>query len=306
MEKTLEINCVYIIGFWKLYFIELAEEPGSSEQSIEKNSEELNDLLQSALTDFSSYSSSSETTSENTAEQAEATSSKNTSKETQSDEKLQENFEDKFKNLFLNDVDDSTFSSQMSNLLSEVQSEIRTFVDDSSLTGSDDNTDTVAQAVNSLMQNIEQVKDNMKNESSDGSFNSGIPGMEQMFNMNVPFMEQMFEMLISKEILYPSLLSVKEKYPSWLEENKNRISNDELNRYTQQYNIIRRICIIFESESNSDTEELKQKRIMELIGLLQEMTDLGQPPQDFGESLPTGLGNEIQGANMDPNGCNTM
>ena len=149
-------------------------------------------------------------------------------------------------------------------------------------------------AINSLMQNIEQIKDNLNNETPDG------------LGVGAPFMEQMFQMLMSKEVLYPSLLSVREKYPSWLNENKGKIGNDELNRYTQQYDIIKRICVIFESECGSDSEELKQKRFVELVALLQEMTDLGQPPQDLAQSLPSAFGNEFSGIDMEMNSCNPM
>lgn len=257
-----------------------------AEKSTEKNSDELDDLLQSALYDFDAYS--------DPLEPVVTPDTKDSTETPLPDKKLQEDFEDKFKNLFVGDVDDATFSSQMSNLLSEVQSEIQTYVSDSSSQTIDSNADTVSHAINSLMQNIEQIKENIQNESSDG------------LNVSAPLMEQMFEMLMSKEVLYPSLLSVKEKYPSWLKENKEKIGSDELDRYTQQFNIINRICVIFESECDSDSEDLKQKRFVELVALLQEMTDLGQPPQDLAESLPSGLGNEFMGADMDVNSCNPM
>jgi hypothetical protein len=49
-------------------------------------------------------------------------------------------------------------------------------------------------------------------------------------NMFVPFMQGMMQSLLSKEVLYPSLKDLVDKYPSWLAENKGKIEQSEYDR----------------------------------------------------------------------------
>lgn len=250
------------------------------------DADDLDELLQSALDDFD--------------KPIPVTPAVKEERTSTSSDNIQEDFEEKFKSLLLNDIDDASFSSKMSNLLQEVNNGIRSCSGTPNVELGDDNSDTVSQAINSLVENIEQIKGSLGNEQLPSNFDFG-GNNDNVF----PVMEQMFQMLMSKEVLYPSLLSVKEKYPSWIEENKHILDTEEVDRYTNQYNIIKKICVIFELENDSDTEDVKQKRFIELLALLQEMTNLGQPPKDFAESLPT-MGNDMFGSDMDPNSCNTM
>lgn len=48
--------------------------------------------------------------------------------------------------------------------------------------------------------------------------------------MFVPFMQGMMQSLLSKEVLYPSLKELLEKYPAWLEANKGKIDEAEYKR----------------------------------------------------------------------------
>lgn len=262
----------------------------SEEKDVETNnvseSEDLDELLQSALDDF-----------EKPIFVAPTTEKKGSASEP--NEKIQEDFEKKFKSLLLNEIDDTTFSNEMSNLFQEVNKEIKSCSNVSNSKSGDENLETVSQAINSLVENFEKIKDSIGEDQLPDNFNFG--NNEGIF----PVMEHMFQMLVSKEVLYPSLLSVKEKYPTWIDENKEKLNPEEVDRYTNQYNIIKKICVIFESESDSDPEDIKQKRFIELLALLQEMTNLGQPPKDFAESLPS-MGSEMFSSDMDPNSCNNM
>ncbi|KAK7575554.1 hypothetical protein V9T40_011840 [Parthenolecanium corni] len=251
--------------------------------SASSKSDDLNKLLKSALDDFDEpLPSSSEAPSKPAIEETAVTS-----------ENPQADFEEKFKHLLLADEDDASFSNKMTDLLMEVNKEIQQTVSESPSEGND----AVSQAINSLVENIEEIKDSITNDQFQGNFNMNDLKNDAMF----PMMEQMFQMLMSKEVLYPSLLSVRDQYPSWLKDNSSKISAQEADRYTKQYNVIKKICVIFESESAADAEDVKQKKFIELLGLLEEMTALGQPPSDFAESLPS-----MAGANDVPDTCNTM
>lgn len=48
--------------------------------------------------------------------------------------------------------------------------------------------------------------------------------------MFLPFMQGMMQSLLSKEVLYPSLKELVDKYPTWLQENKGKIEPSEYAR----------------------------------------------------------------------------
>jgi len=57
----------------------------------------------------------------------------------------------------------------------------------------------------------------------------------------LPFMQGMMEHLLSKEILYPSLKELSDKYPAWLEEHKTTIKSSDLERYTKQSELMKKV-----------------------------------------------------------------
>jgi len=57
----------------------------------------------------------------------------------------------------------------------------------------------------------------------------------------LPFMQGMMEHLLSKEILYPSLKELSDKYPAWLEEHKATLDPSDLQRYTKQSELMQKV-----------------------------------------------------------------
>lgn len=57
----------------------------------------------------------------------------------------------------------------------------------------------------------------------------------------LPFMQGMMEQLLSKEILYPSLKELADKYPKWLEEHTATLSSSDLEKYTKQSELIQKV-----------------------------------------------------------------
>lgn len=286
----------------------MAESKAQNESTLD--TEDLDELLKSTLDDFLeaplSVSSTPTVAAAATAATPETPPSTEQSASKSSDE-AGDGFEQKFKDLFLNDIDDATFSNKMSELLNGYQKPNTSTKDSDRQTVPDESTDVVSEAVQSLVENIEEIKETMGAEQ----FNAGGFDFSDMKNEDCfSFMEQMFQMLMSKEVLYPSLTAVKNQYPAWLEENKDKVTGEEYNRYSQQYSVIKKICTILENENGSDPQNVKQKRFTELVALLQEMTELGQPPKDFSDSLPSttmnsDLFNALQ-ADIEPNNCNPM
>lgn len=65
----------------------------------------------------------------------------------------------------------------------------------------------------------------------------------------LPFMQGMMEHLLSKEILYPSLKELSDKYPAWIEEHKATLNPSDLQRYMKQSELMQKVCYIMNQTS---------------------------------------------------------
>ena len=75
--------------------------------------------------------------------------------------------------------------------------------------------------------------------------------------------------------------SIYFQYPKYLEENKDKISAKDFENYTTQYEIIQKICTEFESESDSDSSSVKDKRLEKIMDFMEKMRSYGQPPKEL-------------------------
>lgn len=57
----------------------------------------------------------------------------------------------------------------------------------------------------------------------------------------LPFMQGMMQSLLSKEVLYPSLKEIVDKYPAWLEEKKDTLETKDFDRYTKQLTLMQKV-----------------------------------------------------------------
>ncbi|KAI3402298.2 PEX19 [Candida oxycetoniae] len=100
----------------------------------------------------------------------------------------------------------------------------------------------------------------------------------------------MLEQLSSKEVLYEPIKDLNQKFPQYLEENKEKLEKSKLDNYNKQYEITIDILKVFESNDYSDSNQQQRDRVNSLLESLQE---LGQPPSELvgeeGDFLP-GLG----------------
>ncbi|XP_061728065.1 peroxisomal biogenesis factor 19 [Cydia pomonella] len=156
--------------------------------------------------------------------------------------------------------------------------------------------DEVSAAISQTLQNLSSNSEGLQTPFSDqdlanmfGNFNLG---ENQEGNMFLPFMQGMMQSLLSKEVLYPSLKELVDKYPAWLEENKGKVPQDDYDRYCRQQELMQQVCAELEPEQETDPEDVKRKRFEVVLELMQKMQDLGQPPTELVGELgapPPGL-----------------
>ncbi|XP_052208777.1 peroxisome biogenesis protein 19-2-like [Diospyros lotus] len=98
--------------------------------------------------------------------------------------------------------------------------------------------------------------------------------------------ETMMQQLLSKEILHEPMKEIGARYPEWLEEHKSKLSKDEYERYSHQYELIKELTKVYEAEPGNFNK---------IVELMQKMQECGQPPNDIVKELAPDLDLSILG-----------
>ncbi|XP_030016918.1 peroxisomal biogenesis factor 19-like [Sphaeramia orbicularis] len=112
----------------------------------------------------------------------------------------------------------------------------------------------------------------------------------------LPIMQSIMQNLLSKEVLYPSLKEITTKYPEWLDTNKPSLSPEDYQRYEQQAKIMGDICKLFEKEEEGAAE--KESTFENIMDLMQQLQDLGQPPKELAGDAPPGFNFDMESLNL--------
>ncbi|XP_064471153.1 peroxisomal biogenesis factor 19-like isoform X2 [Ornithodoros turicata] len=108
---------------------------------------------------------------------------------------------------------------------------------------------------------------------------AGMPGIVSM-------MQNMMQNLLSKEMLYPALRDIVDKYPDWLAEKRPSLTSQDYDRFNKQYELMKQVCEEFEAEQPSDAPEVKKARFERVLNFMQKMQECGQPPKELVEISP--------------------
>lgn len=73
----------------------------------------------------------------------------------------------------------------------------------------------------------------------------------------------MMEQLTNKEILYEPMKELNEKFPGWLENNKDKTSKEDLKRYDEQQALVKEIVAKFEEPTYSDANPADREYIVD-------------------------------------------
>ncbi|XP_068669766.1 peroxisome biogenesis protein 19-1-like [Aristolochia californica] len=110
-----------------------------------------------------------------------------------------------------------------------------------------------------------------------------LAGSQDMDSM----VETMMQQLLSKEILHEPMKEIGERYPKWLEEHEAELKQEEYERYSHQYELIKKLNEVYENDPSN---------FPQIFYLMQRMQECGQPPNDIVPELApdfdlTSLGN---------------
>eukprot|EP00958_Prasinococcus_capsulatus_P013943 scaffold1446_cov391-Prasinococcus_capsulatus_cf.AAC.29 len=90
----------------------------------------------------------------------------------------------------------------------------------------------------------------------------------------------MMRHILSKDVLYQPMKEVGDKYPRWLEANRASLSAEDIDRYAKQQALIAELCTIYEERPDS---------FAEVVSLMQQMQECGQPPAELIQELAPDL-----------------
>ncbi|XP_072354430.1 peroxisomal biogenesis factor 19 isoform X2 [Scyliorhinus torazame] len=116
----------------------------------------------------------------------------------------------------------------------------------------------------------------------------------------LPIMQSIMQNLLSKDILYPSLKEITEKYPEWLAAHRDSLPGEQVRKYERQHLIMGQICEEFETETEGEPEHRQQLRFETILDLMQQLQDLGEPPKELAD-VPPGLNFDLDGMNVPEN-----
>ncbi|KAI1362335.1 Pex19 protein family-domain-containing protein [Xylaria arbuscula] len=94
----------------------------------------------------------------------------------------------------------------------------------------------------------------------------------------------MMEQLTNKEILYEPMKELNDKFPSWMEKNKDTLAKDDLKRYQEQQVLVAEMVLKFEEPKYSDSNPADREYI---VDRMQKMQAAGSPPHDLVGDMPS-------------------
>ncbi|GAB7361448.1 hypothetical protein MBLNU230_g1504t1 [Neophaeotheca triangularis] len=104
---------------------------------------------------------------------------------------------------------------------------------------------------------------------------AGGEGGEGDFNS---MLMSMMTQLTNKEILYEPMKELHDKFPRWMDENKDKVSQEDRKRYEEQQKLVGEIVGKFERPGYTDENEADREYIVERM---QKMQAAGSPPPDL-------------------------
>lgn len=109
-------------------------------------------------------------------------------------------------------------------------------------------------------------------------------------------MKNVMQNLLSKELLYPALKDIVDKYPNWLATNRSALEQSEYEKYNQQFLLMKQACDEFELEKEDDPDDVKKARFEKVLDLMQKMQEYGHPPKELIGDMASGFEFDEQGS----------
>jgi len=120
----------------------------------------------------------------------------------------------------------------------------------------------------------------MMKAMKDMPMGGGEGGDEDFTKMLMGMMDQ----LTNKDILYEPMKELHDKFPEWLEKNREKTAKEDLERYEQQQVLVKEMVTKFEEPKYSDSNPTDREYI---VDRMQKMQAAGSPPPDLVGDMPS-------------------
>ncbi|KAI3400127.1 hypothetical protein diail_4358 [Diaporthe ilicicola] len=121
----------------------------------------------------------------------------------------------------------------------------------------------------------------LKQMQGGGLGEGGVEGSEEEFSK---MLLGMMEQLTNKDILYEPMKELNDKFPGWMEKNKDTVSEEDRKRYELQQGFAKEIVAKFEESTYSDSNAADREYI---VDKMQKMQAAGSPPADLVGDMPS-------------------
>lgn len=121
----------------------------------------------------------------------------------------------------------------------------------------------------------------LKQMQAGGLGEGGVEGSEEEFSK---MLLGMMEQLTNKDILYEPMKELNDKFPGWIEKNKDTVSEEDKKRYEVQQGFVKEIVAKFEESTYSDSNAADREYI---VDRMQKMQAAGSPPADLVGDMPS-------------------
>jgi len=113
---------------------------------------------------------------------------------------------------------------------------------------------------------------------------------------------------IIKDMFYPLIKEIIEKFPDWIESHKGNLSEEEQNTHKKQLTILQSLVQEMDKEKPEDSEDVKNERFKGVLKKIKELESLGNLPTDLIDSSNLLDGNDALPSlpGMDPSQCCLM
>ena len=78
-----------------------------------------------------------------------------------------------------------------------------------------------------------------------------------------------------------------------MEENKSKTEPKDFENYERQLEYMKKICSEFEAEKDGDNDTVKKERFERILDCMQNMQELGYPPEELVGDLVSYVSNAI-------------
>ncbi|KAJ8687865.1 hypothetical protein QAD02_023660 [Eretmocerus hayati] len=266
----------------------------SEEKKVAGQSEdpELNELLDSALKDFDKPAKPAASKTEDALCATTETNAENSKEETTVEEIWTDDFIKQAADQFQRNLEELMQNGSGTDLGESFKKMAQTVAGAISEGGGSGNEsapdfqNAISQALKDLSATSENLQSVPTISDADLAAMFGQTSLEDGATDFFPFMQGMMQSLLSKDVLYPSLKDLVDRYPAWLTEKRATLSVEDLSKYEKQLELMQKVCQELESEKEEDSEEVKKKRFETTLALMQEMQCYGQPPDDLISEQP--------------------